>query len=513
MPDSPLAVIEPRLRPLLPARLYAAAWVRPDADNLTQVFNHLRTFQYVLHDYVPRRVLMTPPVPGEIRHQWQEGALMFTDLAGFTTLLEANANRGHEAAILLLGLLNTYFAAMIEIISKSGGTLLEFTGDALLALFPTQPRSNETAQAVRAGLRMQRAMLQFERIELDVGTFSLKMRVGIHTGRFVMADIGTPFRMEHVLLGREVHQAKMAESTGQVDRVNLSDKAYEKVRELFRFDPGQPGHWLVRDDLSDEALGEYEVPRIQRRMGTSLLLDRSVPGLVRTIDQSLQQLEPLACYLPGAVRRLLIETATVRRIPPDCPTPVVMFISLLGLPEAVDEAGPDEVDAIIATFSAIFAQINAVVEALDGVLKKVTYHLSGSDIVIYFGVPGAHTDDPVRAARAALAIRDVVAQSEAPVIDGRQLDIQCKIGLNQGFTFVGEIGEPRGRREYNVLGDTVNTAARLMNRAEPGQILMSGSVYHALPAHFHAESQGAIALKGKAAPTEIYALHADSDIH
>ncbi|MDX1663050.1 MAG: adenylate/guanylate cyclase domain-containing protein [Candidatus Promineifilaceae bacterium] len=506
MRESPLALLERRLRLLLPARLYARAWVNPSVDNLTAVFSHLRTLQYILHDYVPQQVLEQRPTPGEVSYRWAEGALMFTDLAGFTTLLDANAPDSQEGALRLLDLLNSYFASMIEIITKSGGTLLEFTGDALLALFPEARQGNAVERGVRAGLRMQRAMSQFAQIETRAGTFALKMRVGLHTGRFVMADIGTPRRMEHVLLGQQVYQAKLAESAGRVDRVNLTPDAYEAVVDEFRFEPGQDGHMLVLDDLSERDLGDYEIIGIRRRRATPLLLDRSEDGLMEVIADTLDLVEPLASYLPPPVLNLLVENATMRRIPPDFPTPLVMFVSLLGLPEAVDAATPEETERIVATFSRTFALINAVVEARGAVLKKVTYHLSGSDIVIYFGVPNAHTDEPLRAASAALAIRDVVQHIHPPLLGGKPLTLSCKIGINSGFTFVGEIGEPRGRREYNVLGDTVNIAARLMNRAQANEILISGSVADALAERFNCVFQGTVSLKGKQEPTRIYNL-------
>jgi adenylate cyclase len=96
---SPLATIEPRLRPLLPADLYAATWVEPSPANLTRIFEHLRTLQRILHDYVPRDVSENPPGPGHIRYGWQESTLMFSDLAGFTPLLEANVAGGRRGRI------------------------------------------------------------------------------------------------------------------------------------------------------------------------------------------------------------------------------------------------------------------------------------------------------------------------------------------------------------------------------------------------------------------------------
>ncbi len=140
---------------------------------------------------------------------------------------------------MLLQLLSGYFAAMIEIISKSGGNLLEFTGDAMLAIFPADKRRSDTARAIRAGLRMQRAMAQFATIDTPRGPLGLGMRVGIHSGRFLSANIGTPRRMEYVLLGADVQRTKLAEGAGRVGRVCLTPEARALAQEGFRFEDGE----------------------------------------------------------------------------------------------------------------------------------------------------------------------------------------------------------------------------------------------------------------------------------
>ena len=507
LPASPLASIESRLRLLLPADLYASVWVDPSPTMLERVFEHLRTLQRILHDYTSRLISENAPRPGEVRYEWQRGTLMFTDLAGFTKLMEANASQGRAGAGSLLKVLNAYFAEMIETISKSGGDLMEFTGDALFAFFPEAERRNDTLQAVRAGLRMQRAMKHFAEIETPAGILQLQMRIGIHTGRFLTADIGTPRRMEHVLLGSAVQQAKLTESNGQNERVNLSEQAHERVKDQFRFEDGQPGYWLVHDDLTDEQLGEYEItPR--RRQASNILFERSMAGLVSEITEMLKSIEPLASFIPAPVLNLLVESAAERQIPPDFPEPTVMFVNFVGLPEMVDRALPGEELKVVNSFSRAFALINAAVEARGGVLKKITYHLSGSDIVIYFGVPTAHTNDPERAASAAFAIREIVKGLKAPTVGG---EITCQIGINQGAAFVAEIGEPRGRREFNVLGETVNTTARLMNRAGKDQIVVSGAVLETIISRFDTKPLGEVSLKGKRAAIPIFELLAARD--
>ena len=505
--NTPLAELELRLRSLLPASLYAAAWVDSSPATLMSVFEHLRSLRYILHDYVPKQVSESPPNPGEVSYQWQEGTLLFTDLAGFTSLLEANAALGGKGAETLLGVINDYFASMIEIVSKSGGDLLEFTGDAMLVQFLAGIHQEDKTRAVRAGLRMQRAMAKFGRIETARGVLSLRMRVGIHCGRYISADIGTPLRMAHVLLGHSVQQAKQAESSGTVGRVCLTTTSSLCLGEQFRFEPGEPGYVLVVDDLTDDQLGEYDITLTRRRMPSSVLLDRSVSGLVSEIQEAVKRVEPLVSYIPKPILRLLVENANQRKIPPDFPEPTVMFVNLIGLPESIDKASPKEEVALIVGCSRVFSSIDAVVSAKGGVLQKVTAHLNGSDMLIYFGVPDAHTDDFCRAATAAIAIREIIAALPPAIIDAQAVKVTCQIGLSQGPVFAAEVGEPRGRREFNVLGDTVNTAARLMTKAGENEILFTERVFEAINLEFNCEALGSVSLKGKSALTPIFALH------
>jgi adenylate cyclase len=512
-----LIEIERQLRSLLPADLYARVWIDPSADMLMRVFEHLRTLQHILVDYVPREVSHQLPQLHQVRYGWQQGSLMFTDLAGFTPLFEAKAVEGRAGAEALLILINDYFAQMIEIISKSGGNLLEFTGDALLVQFHQERHSHgekdaEVAQAVYAGLRMQRAMEQFTAIATPQGSRALKMRVGIHAGRFVAADIGSPMRMGHVLMGRAVQRAKQTEGAGKVGQVCLSQTGCDRILSgpnRFRLAPNQADNWLIIDDLSPETLGEYDITLTRRRAASPILFDRSVPGLLSEIQTSIHSIEPLASYLPRAVLQLLVNTAAARRIPPSFPVAAVAFVNLMGLPEAVDDAQPEETDAIVTCFSHAFALINGAVELHDGILQKVTYHSVGSEILIHFGVLNPDPSDPRRAAAALLAIRDCIASLPPPTVQGQPIRLTCRIGLTYGPLFAAEIGEPRGRREFNVLGDTVNTAARLMSRATENQILIDDATATALKAQpqYHCQPLGPIALKGKSRPQPIYALN------
>ncbi len=395
---------------------------------------------------------------------------------------------------------------MIGIISKSSGNLLEFTGDALLVQFTTGDPNRDIVQAIHTGLRMQRAMRHFQRINTHQGELSLKMRVGIHAGRFVKADIGTPQRMAHVLLGRAVTLAKQAEGAGLVGQVSLTRSVHEELGDRMQRRPHDEHHWLVIDDFTPEELGEYEITVARRRSSSPMLFDRSVPGLISEIKSAIGMVEPLASYMPRSVLQLIIETASERRIPPAFPTIAVAFVNLIGLPESVDDARPDETTHLVACFSDAFSLINGVVELKGGILQKVTYHSIGSEMLIHFGVLNPDPSDPFRAAEAMSTVRHLVESIKPPTVNGQPIRLTCRIGLTYGPVFAAEIGERRGRREFNVLGDTVNMAARLMSRAGENEIWMNQSMYQCIQSDFQALPLGDLSLKGKAQPQPVYAL-------
>jgi adenylate cyclase len=508
-----LRAIEPRLRSLLPAELYASAWVSPDSEQLMRIFQHLRTLLYILGDYVPPPVKQNPPILGQLRSTWQEGSLLFTDLAGFTPFMEAHLGSGQAGAQRLLELLNSYFSTMSAIVSKSGGELLEFTGDAILAQFIDPVRGEDAQRALRAGLRMQRAMTEFQQVQTPSGTFDLKMRVGLHCGQFLTADMGTPRRMERVLLGQVVQQAKQAEGAGAEERVCLTPSFADRLGEEVELEPGNDGHYLVIDNWDEERLGEYEIAFGRRRTSNPVLFDRSPEALIQEIETLLEQVEPLASYQAAPILNLLVEYAAERQIPPEFPHITVLFVSLLGFFEAIDARCASSEPQILEQVNQIFARVNAMVQTQNGVLQRLTYHPNGSDLLIYFGTPNAHNDDSLRAARVACSIRDLLLRWPRISLPIGELQFACQIGISHGQVFAAEVGEARGRREYNILGDTVNTAARLMSCAQPDQILLTERVYQAIlkQTAYHAvslncNSLGEMVVKGKSRSLKVYEL-------
>jgi len=510
-PGVGLETLEPRLRNLLPAELYAPVWLQPDSDGLHRVFVHLRTLLRILYDQMPSHVADDPPPAASTRHEWQSGTLMFTDLAGFTPFIEANATSGRAGIEVVHRVLNRYLSSMIDVFGHAGGNLLEFTGDALLIRFASDSRGDDTRRAINAGLRMQRAMGEFRSIETPNGTATFGMRVGVHVGEFLAADVGTPRRRDHVLFGEAVRRTKEAEGAGVVGRVCLTPEAVAAAGERFRMEPQADGHSLVIDDLTDEELGFYDLNPQVRRPRSPMLLDRSVPALLEEIGNSLDLVEPLATYMPRPLLEAMVETAQDRRIPMEMSEPVVMFVKLEGFDAGLEEADDQEVHHRVQAFSSLFARIDAAAAARGGMLRRVTYQATGSDMLVCFGVLNAHTDDPQRAASMALQVRGIVDDVIEAAAGSVRTAVSFRIGMAMGPIFAGEMGVQLGRREFNLVGDPVNVAARLAAKAAPGEILVAPEFAERVRGRFVLLSHGGLALKGKAEPMEVFELVRSAD--
>jgi len=505
-PGAGLQSLEPRLRSLLPAELYAPVWLQPDADGLQRVFVHLRTLLRILYDQMPSHVADDPPPTASTRHEWQSGTLMFTDLAGFTPFIEANATSGRAGIELVHDVLNRYLSAMIDVFGHAGGNLLEFTGDALLVRFAADDRGDDTRRAINAGLRMQRAMEQFRAIETPSGTATFGMRVGIHVGEFLAADVGTPRRRDHVLFGESVRCTKEAEGAGHVGRVCLTMEASRRAGDRFRVEQIDDNHCLVIDDLTDSELGYYDLNPQVRRPRNPMLLDRSIPALVEEIGNSLDLVEPLATYMPRPLLEAMVETAQNRRIPMEMSEPVVMFVKIEGFDSGLEAASDAVVHNRVQAFSSLFARVDAAAAARGGMLRRVTYQATGSDMLVCFGVLNSHTDDPKRAAATALLVGEIINDVLAALDGGLETSVTFRIGMADGPVFAGEMGVHLGRREFNLVGDPVNVAARLAAKAPPGSIFVAPELAQRLAASFTVQSRGQMSLKGKAESAEIFEL-------
>jgi class 3 adenylate cyclase/tetratricopeptide (TPR) repeat protein len=179
-------------------------------------------------------------------------------------------------------------------------------------------------------------------------------------------------------------------------------------------------------------------------------------------------------------------------------TVTVMFSDVSGFTAMSERLDPEDVHGIM---DRVFEVILAAVHRCEGTINQFL----GDGVMALFGAPIAHEDHAPRALSAALAIQEGLKPLAADIKRVHGLDFSMRIGINTGPVVVGAIGRDL-RMDYTAVGDTTNLAARLLNIAKPGQIVVSRRTQHLRDRVFTFEDLGDFQVKGKSEPVRAYAL-------
>ena len=164
------------------------------------------TFGRFLSDEIVRQLLDTPDgllLGGKKR----ELTIMMSDLRGFTAMSERMEPQA------LIAMLNHYLGEMTDVIQQYNGTIIEFIGDGILAIFGAPLASNcHAADAVAAAVAMQRQMDAINEWNAARGYPVLEMGIGINTGDVIVGNIGSEKRTKYGVVGSHVNLCGRIES-------------------------------------------------------------------------------------------------------------------------------------------------------------------------------------------------------------------------------------------------------------------------------------------------------------
>jgi len=177
----------------------------------------------------------------------------------------------------------------------------------------------------------------------------------------------------------------------------------------------------------------------------------------------------------------------------------VLFGDLSGFTELSELRDAEEVTAIM---DRAFERITDIVERYGGHVDKII----GDEVMAVFGAPQAHEDDAERAVRAALVIQRALQEDSAELERERGIPLRMHIGLNTGEVVAGFVG---GSDSYTVLGDAVNTARRIGDAADAGQVLVGETTHEATHEAIEYRKIGGVTAKGKRLPVQVWAALAE----
>ncbi|HET9221725.1 MAG TPA: adenylate/guanylate cyclase domain-containing protein, partial [Roseiflexaceae bacterium] len=504
--NSLAARLRDHLAPELLDRLTHTGALPPDV--VAAECTRLRADLAAIATYIPSTVVreqLADPAPGRIKGDYWEGSVLFADLSGFTALSEKHSSLGKQGAEEVSAIINNLFGAMLEELHRYRGGLLKFGGDAITAFFDAATLDEQhAALACRAALAMQARMAEFAALATRAGSFQLRLRIGVHSGRVFAAQVGDIEHVELVVTGRNINRVALAQEIAEPGEVVVSN-ATLTLLDRPTAEERQSGFYLLRAAL------EVDPPPATTRWGRKIGL-----GDMKDLLALGQQIEALRPYLPRGLPRRFLASADGGAEAGEFRPVTVLFANFFPFSQALDILG-DDVDTAARVLNAYYRRAQEVVHRYGGIVNKVDMYTFGDKLMALFGAPTAHEDDPVRAARAALELRaalteanaeiDALLQPQAHLLAIDSPFLKQRIGINTGQVFAGQVG-PASRHEYTVMGQHVNLAARLMSAAEEGAIVLSPSTRRAVERHIALRELPPVKLKGIADPVPIAeALH------
>lgn len=391
-------------------------------------------------------------------HQ-QLACVLFVDLVGFTPITEALTARGREGAEELTRILDQVFTALIATCEGHGGVVGKFVGDALTVYWAVERDADlpmAIQRALTCGLALQAQMEAFAEVPTTVGPFRLAMRVGVAAGEVELRVAGDPaVGLEALLLGKPLLAASQAQGMAR------------------------PGEVVVHPSVSAEAIGHVRngmavVERLTRRPSLHPLSPLTWDSVTNPDDVAAL----IARFLPSALaERILLGQGAfageLRRV-------TSVFVGLEG-PQI------DLGKAVTTT--------QRIISTARGRVNRVSMGDKGTMIHLLFGAPTANEDDPARAVWAArLLWAELTGQHGVNAV---------RVGVATGGVYAGPVGSP-SRREYTVMGDAVNLSARLMEVAEPGQVVCDARTVEEASGTFVWERVPPVLVKGKSRPIEVW---------
>jgi adenylate cyclase len=238
---------------------------------LVATYTMLTVYRYVLEERERRRIkqafqhYVAPDIvdlvlqdPGGIRLGGQERVLtaLFCDLEGFTNFSE------RQSPSEIIGVIGDYYAEMTEQVFAQQGTLVEYVGDELFALFGApiaQPDHARRACATALAMRERRNILSEEWVK--IGRPRLKARTGVNTGTMLVGNIGSKYRFHYGAIGDQVNLTSRLEGLNKTysTEIMVSDDTAQLV----------PGMFILRELDLVRVKGRKQALRIHELLATA----------------------------------------------------------------------------------------------------------------------------------------------------------------------------------------------------------------------------------------------------
>ncbi len=408
----------------------------------------------------------------------RHATVITSDLKGSTALGERLDPETLREALTL------YFDEMRAVFESHGGTIEKIIGDAIVAVFGLPVRHEDDAlRAVEAAFVSRGALAALNDTLDERWGVRLQVRTGVSTGDVLFGEASLG---KHVLTGDTMKVASAMEQNAPQGEVLIAESTYQAVRGLVEVEP----FGRVAPKGTDERIPAYRlvsvVPRTEsdRAVAEEAPLGRSCPTCGDSNPDGFTY-----CGTCGSSLAVVPRASDTRR--------TVTLVFADPRPAAVDGRPPSG-EALREVMPRYFEVMRTALERHGGTVEKFI----GDAVMAVFGLPVRHEDDAVRAIRAAAEMQAALPALNEELRDHWGVELANHIGINTGTVIAGDAS--LGQRL--VTGDAVNTAARLEQAAEPGEVILGELTRRLAGDQVQVEPISPLSVKGKAEPVPAFRL-------
>uniref|UniRef100_A0A7C4TBK3 Adenylate/guanylate cyclase domain-containing protein n=1 Tax=candidate division WOR-3 bacterium TaxID=2052148 RepID=A0A7C4TBK3_UNCW3 len=419
---------------------------------------------YSVASFLPRKIVLSKFSEGKyLTSDSFVSTLLFADISGFTAMSEKLARMGKEGAEEVNKIINNFFGPLINIVYQYQGDIYRFGGDAFLAFFPQEAAFSSDERAINSAVEILKFVKAHTRTKTKVGTFQIKIHIGLTKGKVYFQDLGNNF----FLSGSSANYLMSMIDLAQPGEIIVSPEVKDGLPDVIFEPKGEVWKYIGMKKKTQLKVKEKELPWEVIKEKPSVL-EEYIPGwLLKRIE-----LKPYFDHKDGEHRKI-----------------AVVFLHFAGIPY---DKNPKKAFSMLENFYRIVVE---TIEKYDGWINAIDVYKDSERVLAIFGFPHAYEDDEKRA---------VMFTYE--ILNNPQLkSLKLRAGINSGSVFAAPVGSEL-RREYTTLGDAVNLSARLAAKAEDRTIVVSEPVFNKTYGIFEYEFLGEKEYKGKKKKIQTYKL-------
>ncbi len=426
---------------------------------------------------------LAPFIPGPILKWYQEnqtgkihriskysGILVFIDIAGFTALTKRLSEDPRQGPELLTIIMNKLFRRIDKTVRQFNGHILKYAGDAVWIYLNNGIDLHKFFNLIFASLD------ETNKTSLGHLPEPIDLHIGAESGEFALVSLGSPeTRIEVELFGEIVSEVMQAADQAQKGEIVIGPILAYKIKATENLEFLKDSYFKLKTGRSI-----LETEDTSNKKANEILYG---------------DIDILKSYIPADILNRFEENPGSDKIANEFRHVIVLFAKL--------KINTQELSSIPAEYQELNDEIKKLFDIIrhhNGMIARIDPYVSSHKLLVLFGAPFSHENDTINAAACALKLT---------AINSRLINIS--IGMSGGKLFCGGVGSET-RREYAVMGESINLAARLMGVAQPREILIDNNLRQNLPENIITDKTE-YRLKGFNQPYHCYLLKSIKDFY